>query len=154
MRRRCSWAAPPCPTPTRTPRRGRRSGTSSPIADCTALWSLWGRNGSVVLDSGAGAEGRITRIEPTRVDAKDTTGAGDAFTGAVAARLAAGDSLPAAAAFASVASGLGSDQEGHANGVPGSGGRWRDCWLNGHPHQLGPPRERALQILSVAPTPG
>ncbi len=77
-----------------------------------------GANGSVVLDSGAGAEGRITRIEPTRVDAKDTTGAGDAFTGAVAARLAAGDSLPAAAAFASVAAALAATRKGTQTAYP------------------------------------
>ena len=77
-----------------------------------------GANGSVVLDSGAGAEGRITRIEPTRVDANDTTGAGDAFTGAVAARLAAGDSLPAAAAFASVAAALAATRKGTQTAYP------------------------------------
>lgn len=77
-----------------------------------------GANGSVVLDSGAGVEGRITRIEPTRVDAKDTTGAGDAFTGAVAARLAAGDSLPAAAAFASVAAALAATRKGTQTAYP------------------------------------
>ena len=77
-----------------------------------------GANGSVVLDSGAGAEGRITRIEPTRVDAMDTTGAGDAFTGAVAARLAAGDSLPAAAAFASVAAALAATRKGTQTAYP------------------------------------
>jgi ribokinase len=77
-----------------------------------------GANGSVVLDSGAGAEGRITRIEPTRVDAKDTTGAGDAFTGAVAARLAAGVSLPAAAAFASVAAALAATRKGTQTAYP------------------------------------
>ncbi|SDL72707.1 ribokinase [Arthrobacter sp. ov407] len=77
-----------------------------------------GANGSVVLDSGAGAEGHITRIEPTRVDAKDTTGAGDAFTGAVAARLAAGESLPAAAAFASVAAALAATRKGTQTAYP------------------------------------
>lgn len=72
-----------------------------------------GAQGSVVLDSLArGAEDQITRISPTRVDAVDTTGAGDAFTGAVAARLAAGDSLADAAAFASVAAALAATKKG------------------------------------------
>ncbi len=42
----------------------------------------------------------------------DTTGAGDAFTGAVAARLAAGDTLAEAAAFASVAAALAATRKG------------------------------------------
>ncbi|GAA2127200.1 ribokinase [Arthrobacter humicola] len=77
-----------------------------------------GADGSVVLDSGAGAGGHVTRIEPTRVNATDTTGAGDAFTGAVAARLAAGESLPAAAAFASVAAALAATRKGTQTAYP------------------------------------
>lgn len=42
-------------------------------------------------------------IEPTPVQAVDTTAAGDAFAGAIAVRWAAGDSLVEAARFASVA---------------------------------------------------
>ncbi|PVZ60141.1 ribokinase [Arthrobacter sp. H-02-3] len=77
-----------------------------------------GADGSVVLDSGAGAGGHVTRIEPIRVNATDTTGAGDAFTGAVAARLAAGESLPAAAAFASVAAALAATRKGTQTAYP------------------------------------
>lgn len=71
-----------------------------------------GSNGSVVLDSQAAEAGRITRIAPVKVHAVDTTGAGDAFTGAVAARLAAGDPLAEAAAFASVAAALATTRKG------------------------------------------
>ncbi|MFJ4287708.1 ribokinase [Paenarthrobacter nicotinovorans] len=70
-----------------------------------------GSQGSVVLDSLARGE-QLTRIAPTRVSAVDTTGAGDAFTGAVAARLAAGDSLVDAASFASVAAALAATKKG------------------------------------------
>ncbi|WP_426004358.1 ribokinase [Paenarthrobacter sp. NyZ202] len=70
-----------------------------------------GSQGSVVLDSLARGE-QLTRIAPTRVNAVDTTGAGDAFTGAVAARLAAGDSLVDAASFASVAAALAATKKG------------------------------------------
>ena len=69
-----------------------------------------GSQGSVVLDSLA--DKQVTRIAPTRVSAVDTTGAGDAFTGAVAARLAAGDSLTDAASFASVAAALAATKKG------------------------------------------
>ena len=72
-----------------------------------------GAHGSVVLDSLArGTQDQITRIAPTRVSAVDTTGAGDAFTGAVAARLAAGESLADAASFASVAAALAATKKG------------------------------------------
>ncbi|MHC8609227.1 ribokinase [Paenarthrobacter ureafaciens] len=70
-----------------------------------------GAQGSVVLDSLA-VGGQLTRIAPTQVSAVDTTGAGDAFTGAVAARLAAGDSLVEAASFASVAAALAATKKG------------------------------------------
>ena len=61
---------------------------------------------SVVLTLGAegarvaDADG-IHRIPPAPVDAVDTTGAGDAFIGALALGLARGDDLPAAARLAS-----------------------------------------------------
>jgi ribokinase len=71
-----------------------------------------GANGSVVLDSEAAGAGQVTRIAPVRVNAVDTTGAGDAFTGAVAARLAAGEPLAEAAAFASVAAALAATRKG------------------------------------------
>ncbi|BCW50146.1 ribokinase [Arthrobacter sp. StoSoilB13] len=78
-----------------------------------------GAHGSVVLDSLArGTQDQITRIPPTRVSAVDTTGAGDAFTGAVAARLAAGDSLADAAGFASVAAALAATKKGTQAAYP------------------------------------
>lgn len=60
---------------------------------------------SVVLTLGArGAlvaeAGEVIEISTPKVTPVDTTGAGDAFTGALAARLAAGDSLVEAARFA------------------------------------------------------
>ena len=77
-----------------------------------------GADGSVVLDSQA-AGPKVTRIAPTAVKAVDTTGAGDAFTGAVAARLAAGDPLETAAAFASVAAALAATRKGTQAAYPG-----------------------------------
>jgi ribokinase len=57
-------------------------------------------------------------VAPTPVDAVDTTGAGDAFTGAVAVRLAAGDALADAAAFASVAAALATTRKGTQAAYP------------------------------------
>ncbi len=77
-----------------------------------------GAHGSVVLDGGQGAGSPITRIAPTRVHAVDTTGTGDAFTGAVATRLAAGETLADAAAFASVAAALAATKKGTQAAYP------------------------------------
>lgn len=76
-----------------------------------------GADGSVVLDS-TNAAGPVVRIAPTVVQAVDTTGAGDAFTGAVAARLAAGDSLVDAARYASVAAALAATKKGTQTAYP------------------------------------
>lgn len=79
-----------------------------------------GSHGSVVLDSLAASGEQISRIAPTKVSAVDTTGAGDAFTGAVAARLAAGVTLAEAAAFASVAAALATTKKGTQAAYPGA----------------------------------
>lgn len=78
-----------------------------------------GAAGSVVLDS-TNPDAPVVRIAPTLVDAVDTTGAGDAFTGAVAARLAAGDTLVQAARFASVAAALAATRKGTQTAYPTS----------------------------------
>lgn len=54
-----------------------------------------GSNGCLVADGGG-----LTALPAVKVQAVDTTGAGDAFTGALAARLANGDTLAQAATFA------------------------------------------------------
>jgi ribokinase len=77
-----------------------------------------GAQGSVVLDSLAPEDRRVARVAPTTVRAVDTTGAGDAFTGAVAVRLAAGDGLAEAAAFASVAAALATTRKGTQAAYP------------------------------------
>lgn len=76
-----------------------------------------GAAGSIVLDSLNTSE-QVVRISPTKVDAVDTTGAGDAFTGAVAARLAAGDSLVEASRYASVAAALAATKKGTQAAYP------------------------------------
>ncbi|PQZ88129.1 ribokinase [Arthrobacter sp. MYb227] len=80
-----------------------------------------GSEGSVVLDGLADSGSKILRIAPTKVLAIDTTGAGDAFTGALAARLAAGDSLSTAASFASVSAALATTRKGTQAAYPDEG---------------------------------
>lgn len=55
-----------------------------------------GANGCLVVEQGT----EIQQLSAVKVKAMDTTGAGDAFTGAVAARLAHGDTLAQASDFA------------------------------------------------------
>lgn len=65
-----------------------------------------GGDGAVVVDRSEPDSERLIPIPPTRVDVVDTTGSGDAFTGGLAHRLAAGDSLVDAARFAARAGAL------------------------------------------------
>ena len=59
-----------------------------------------------------------TCVPAPAVNAVDTVGAGDAFCGALAVRLAAGDPLPAAAAFACRAAALACTRRGAAASLP------------------------------------
>ena len=77
-----------------------------------------GSRGSVVLDSLATGDRRLLRVSSPQVNTVDTTGAGDAFTGAVAFRLAAGAALAHAAAFASVAAALATTRKGTQTAYP------------------------------------
>lgn len=65
-------------------------------AGCSTVVMTLGSAGALVAEGDA-----VTEIPAVRVDAVDTTGAGDAFAGALAARLAAGDRLVEACGFAS-----------------------------------------------------
>lgn len=58
-----------------------------------------GSDGALVLD-GSASPPEPVRVAAPRVHARDTTGAGDAFVGALAARLVAGASLAEAAEYA------------------------------------------------------
>lgn len=58
-----------------------------------------GSNGCLVAEK-SGQDSSVTALPAVKVSAVDTTGAGDAFTGALAARLAQGDTLAQAASFA------------------------------------------------------
>lgn len=60
-----------------------------------------GGAGCLIAEIDAQGTAQLVKIPALKVSAVDTTGAGDAFTGALAAQLAAGNSLVQAAEFAS-----------------------------------------------------
>jgi len=72
-----------------------------------------GAGGVLVLDGG-----ETRRLPAPRVDAVDTTGAGDAFNGALATALAEGGDLRSAAAFAVAAAALSTRAAGAREGMP------------------------------------
>ena len=78
-----------------------------------------GASGVEVTTTGSGAVApTTTRHAAIDVDAVDTTGAGDAFCGALAARLAAGDTLDEAVAWAICAGGLATTRRGAVPSLP------------------------------------
>jgi ribokinase len=62
----------------------------------------------------------IVGIAPFRVEARDTTAAGDTFCGALCARLAAGDSMEDALRFASAAAAISTTRAGAVPSIPGA----------------------------------
>jgi len=72
-----------------------------------------GAEGAIVVD-----RGEPTRVPATKVSAVDTTGAGDAFTGALAVGLATGAALADAAAEASVVAALSTTRRGAQPSYP------------------------------------
>jgi len=71
-----------------------------------------GAEGAVVLDATASGTDRVVTLDSPEVDAVDTTGCGDAFTGALAHGLAEGRSLPQAAQTAAEVGALAATREG------------------------------------------
>ncbi|MEP6953374.1 MAG: PfkB family carbohydrate kinase [Solirubrobacteraceae bacterium] len=73
-----------------------------------------GAQGAAIVGPG----GEVAPIPAPAVDAVDTTGAGDSLTGALAARLAAGDALEPAARYAVIAAALSVTAAGARGGMP------------------------------------
>jgi ribokinase len=80
--------------------------------------------GAVVVTRGGGgtdvhaADGSVIHIEPSRADVVDTTGAGDAFTAALAVGLANGRQLRDAVAWASAAGAIATEGLGARGSLP------------------------------------
>jgi ribokinase len=95
----------------------RLSGESTPEAAARALNARTGAPVLITLGSeGALLDGECFPAPP--VDVVDTTGAGDAVNGALAARLAAGDPLREAVVFALAAASLSTRVAGARAGMP------------------------------------
>lgn len=89
----------------------------------TACSNLCGENRNVVVTLGSNGCFVTTKqgamhFEAIEVDVIDTTGAGDAFVGGLAAMLAEGKDLYQAVLFAVVAGGLTTTKKGAQNGIP------------------------------------
>lgn len=72
-----------------------------------------GAAGALVADAAS-----VTHVPAPKVEVVDTTGAGDAFVGALAARLALGDLLPDAATYAARAGAAAVTREGAQGALP------------------------------------
>jgi ribokinase len=72
-----------------------------------------GGQGALISDGNA-----VTFIEPFQVTPRDTTAAGDAFAGALAVRLAAGEPFEQAARFAAAAGAIAATRIGAQTGMP------------------------------------
>ncbi len=110
--------------PVLTPNEGEAAeltGREHPAAAAEALASSIGV--PAVVTAGArgafvAADGRAVRIAPPQVPVRDTTGAGDTFTGVLAAGIAHGRSLERAARWATVAAALSVGKPGARGGMP------------------------------------
>jgi ribokinase len=99
-------------------------GVSSPAAAAAAASRLRTRPDQIVIAT-LGPQGcvalvndRLIAIEGHRVEVVDTTGAGDTFIGALAARLAAGHDLEAALVYANAAAALSVQRPGAGPSIP------------------------------------
>ena len=82
------------------------------LGGCDVIVTLGGAGVLIVTD------GIALSIPADLVDAVDTTGAGDCFCGSLAARLASGERLVAAAEYAVVAAGMAVARRGGAGSTP------------------------------------
>jgi ribokinase len=112
--------------PVLTPNQGEAAaltGHAEPAAAARALERTTGAPALVTAGERGvfvAAEGRLDQIEPPAVSVVDTTGAGDAFNGVLAAGLARGWALDRAARWATGAAALSITKSGARAGMPGA----------------------------------
>lgn len=99
--------------PARGPDAPERTAEALLDAGVRQLVMTLGARGSLVA-----AAGQCIRIPAHRVDAVDTTGAGDVFSGFLAAALARGDALQDAVAMATAAAGIAVTRAGARSNLP------------------------------------
>jgi ribokinase len=101
---------------------GAGAAADGPEGYAAAIAGASGAETVIVTLGPAGAlahhRGDFIRFTPPAVDAIDTTGAGDAFAGALAARLAVGESLERALTFACVSGALATTLAGAGPAIP------------------------------------
>ena len=85
---------------------------------CGCVVVTLGSRGSYALDARAVGDARELRVEARRVDAVDTTAAGDTFIGALAAGLADGRDLAEAMAFGTAAAAITVTRVGAQQSIP------------------------------------
>lgn len=83
------------------------------VLPCPRVLVTLGAGGCVLVEAG-----QVTRLRAETVDCIDSTGAGDAFNGALCARLADGDTLHEAIVFAGRYAGLSTERRGAALSMP------------------------------------
>ncbi|WP_321167733.1 PfkB family carbohydrate kinase [Alkalisalibacterium limincola] len=83
------------------------------VLPCPRVLVTLGAGGCVLVDSG-----QVTRFAAEAVDCIDSTGAGDAFNGALCARLSEGAPLDDAIVFAGRYAGLSTERRGAALAMP------------------------------------
>lgn len=91
----------------------QHAGTIREVLNAPTVVVTLGAEGAIAC-----CHGEISRTSSHQVDAVDTTGAGDAFAGSLAARLALGEALESALVFACAAGALATTQVGACSAAP------------------------------------
>lgn len=101
------------------PPPGRGGGSAEAVHPGPAVVVTLGSSGARIVRRGTGAAGAIV-VDAPSVDAIDSTGAGDAFVGALAVAIALGHTLETACARAAAAGALATTRIGAREGMPTS----------------------------------